>query len=146
MKKLRSRFTVKPAYRNRSSFLTDTHALLWHFTNSNRISTKAKDIFDKCEEGHCVIFIPSIVIAECLRIFNRKKIAFNFITLFDQIRESENYAIIPLDQRVLLQMTETTEVTELHDKIIVATAQLLDVQLITKDSFLRKLKNIKTIW
>jgi len=68
------------------------------------------------------------------------------MALFNQIRKSENYAIIPLDHRVLLQMVETKEVTELHDKIIVATTKLFDVNLITKDSFLRKLKTIKTIW
>ena len=43
-------------------------------------------------------------------------------------------------------MVEITEVPELHDKIIVATARLLKVPLITKDSFLRNLKTITTIW
>lgn len=126
--------------------MTDTHPLLWHFTSSPKLSPKAKKIFDQCEKGECIIFIPSIVIAECLSIFDRKKIPFNFKTLFNRIQEGENYIIIPLDYKVILQMAETKEVTELHDKIIVATSRLLEVPLITKDRVLHTLKNITTVW
>ena len=128
------------------NFLTDTHALLWHFTNSPKISQKTREIFNKCERGECIIFIPSIVIAECLSIFDKKKVAFDFNELFTLIRNSENYAIIPLDHEVLQKMTDTTEVTELHDKIIVATTKLLEVPLITKDPLIRNLKTVTTIW
>jgi PIN domain nuclease of toxin-antitoxin system len=128
------------------NFLTDTHALLWYTTNSLKISPKAKNLFDKCERGECIIFIPSIVIAECLSIFDKKRVTFDFKALFDRIRRSENYAIIPLDHKILLQMIETREVSELHDKIIVATAKLLEVPIITKDTFLLNLKTITAIW
>lgn len=128
------------------NFLTDTHALLWYITNSHKISPKAKTLFDKCEKGECIIFIPSIVIAECLSIFDKKRVAFDFKALFDRIRRSENYAIISLDHKILLQMVETREVSELHDKIIVATAKLLDVPIITKDAFTLDLKTINAIW
>lgn len=126
--------------------ITDTHALLWHFTDSPKISPKAKNLFDQCERGECIIFIPSIVIAECLSIFDRKKVEFNFKTLFERIRKSENYVLIPLDHKILLKMVETREVSELHDKIIVATAKLLELPLITKDSHLLTLKTITAIW
>lgn len=128
------------------NFLTDTHALLWHFTNSRKIGQKAKDIFHKCEKGGCIIFIPSIVIAECLSIFDKKKVIFDFKDLFNRIRISENYVIIPLDYKILLHMSETEEVAELHDKIIVATAKLLGTPLITKDTLLVNLKTITTVW
>ena len=128
------------------NFLTDTHALLWHFTDSPKISEQAKNIFDKCEQGECIIFIPSIVIAECLSIFDKKKIDFDFKNLFNRIIKSENYIILPLDYIVLLKMVETKEVFELHDKIIVATTKMMEVPLITKDSFLRDLKTITAIW
>lgn len=128
------------------NFLTDTHALLWHFTNSRKIGHKAKDIFHKCEKGECIIFIPSIVIAECLSIFDKKKVIFDFKDLFNRIRKSENYVIIPLDYKILLHMSETKEVAELHDKIIVATAKLLRTPLITKDTLLVNLKTITTVW
>ena len=78
--------------------------------------------------------------------FRQKKIAFDFQNLFDKIRKSENYAIVSLDYAVLSRMADTKEVTELHDKIIVATAKLLGLPLITKDKHLRSLKTIRTVW
>ena len=128
------------------NFLSDTHALLWYFTESPKLSQKAKEIFEKSEQGKFVIFIPSIVIAESLSIFSKKKITFDFASVFERIKKSENYTIIPLDHKVLHTMINTDEVTELHDKIIVATAKLLNVPLITKDLFIHNLKTLTTVW
>jgi PIN domain nuclease of toxin-antitoxin system len=44
------------------NFVADTHALLWWFTDSPKISLKASELFEKCEAGDNIIFIPSIVI------------------------------------------------------------------------------------
>lgn len=43
-------------------------------------------------------------------------------------------------------MVETPEVEELHDKIIVATTKVLGVPVITKDSHLRGLRTVTTLW
>lgn len=60
------------------NFITDTHALLWWFTDNPKISQKASEIFTRCENGEVVIFVPSIVIAEALSIFDKKRISFDF--------------------------------------------------------------------
>ncbi len=126
--------------------VADTHALLWWFTDSPKLGAKAARIFQGCEKGKSVIFIPSIVIAEALSIFDRKRMAFDFKQLFTRISESENYLIIPLDLPILQEMFALREVPELHDKIIVSTAKYLDVPLITKDAVLKNLPSLKTIW
>lgn len=128
------------------NFITDTHALLWWFTDSPRMSSKASEIFEKCEKGENVIFIPSIVIAESLSIFDKKRISFNFKNLFKKIHTSENFVLIALDYPILEKMVALKEVPELHDKIIVSTAKYLKVPIITKDKTLQKLPSIKTIW
>jgi PIN domain nuclease of toxin-antitoxin system len=43
-------------------------------------------------------------------------------------------------------MVALTEITELHDKIIVSTAKYLKVPIITKDEVLQNLPKVKTIW
>jgi PIN domain nuclease of toxin-antitoxin system len=128
------------------NFIADTHALVWWFTDSPRLSSKASDVLKECEKGENVIFIPSIVLAEALSIFEKKRIAFNFKKLFKKINESENFIIIPLDSVILRKMIDLKEVPELHDKIIVSTARYLDLPIITKDKFLLNLSHIKTIW
>jgi PIN domain nuclease of toxin-antitoxin system len=128
------------------NYVADTHALIWWFTDSPKISAKAAAIFAKCEHGETVIFIPSIVIAEALSIFDKKRVSFDFKKLFKKIHESENFAIVPLDFPVLQKMISLRELPELHDKIIVSTAKYLSLPLITKDEIIRGYSDIKTIW
>ena len=128
------------------NFVTDTHALLWWFTDSPKISPKASAIFEKCEKGENVIFVPSIVIAEALSIFDKKRISFNFKKLFKEIHDSENFTLIALDYPILQKMVTLKDIPELHDKIIVSTAKYLNFPIITKDETLQNLPNIKTFW
>jgi len=128
------------------NFVADTHALLWWFTDSPRISSKASVIFEKCEKGEGVIFIPSIVIAEALSIFDKKRVSFDFRNLFKEIKASENFVLIALDYPILERMVALKEVPELHDKIIVSTAKYLKLPIITKDRILQELPSVKTIW
>ena len=128
------------------NFVADTHAVLWWFTDSPKISPTVEEIFKKCEEGENVIFIPSIVIAELLNIFEKKRISCNFKDLFKKIHTSENFVLISLDYPILQKMVTLKDVPELHDEIIVSTAKYLKIPLITKDRTLQKLPSIKTIW
>ncbi len=120
--------------------------MLWWFTDSPRISPGAAEIFEKCEHGENIIFVPSIVIAEALSIFDKKRISFDFENLIEKINDSENFILIPLDYPVLRKMTELRDIPELHDKIIASTAKYLDLPVITKDKTLHNLSHIKTIW
>lgn len=128
------------------NFVTDTHALLWWFTESPKMGATASEAFEKCEGGDIIIFIPSIVIAEALSIFDKKRVSFNFKKLFHRINESDNFVLIALDYPILQKMVDLKEVPELHDKIIVSTAKYLDLPVITKDKTLRNLPHLKTVW
>jgi len=128
------------------NFVADTHALLWWFTDSPQLSSNASAVFENCERGEHVIFVPSIVIAEALSIFDKKRISFNFRTLFRYISSSKNLVLIALDYQVLQKMIDLQDIPELHDKIIAATAKYLNLPIITKDKVLRNLASVKTIW
>jgi len=128
------------------NFVTDTHALIWWFIDSPKIGPTASEIFEKCEEGQHVIFIPSIVIAEALSIFDKKRVSFDFKELFRKLHDSENFVIISLDYPVLQKMIDLKDIPELHDKIIASTAKYLNLPVITKDKTLQNLASIKTVW
>lgn len=128
------------------NYLADTHALLWWFTDSPKLGPKAFEIFEKCEKGEAIIFIPSIVIAEALSIFDKKRITFDFANLFKTIKMSDNFVLIALDFPILEEMVKLKEISELHDKIIVSTAKYLGLPIITKDGIIAALPSIETIW
>ena len=137
---------TKTAYKVSMNFVTDTHALLWWFTDSPKMSAKASEIFERCEKGKSVLFVPSIVIAEALSIFDKKRVAFDFKKLFKKIHDSDKFVIIALDSAILQKMIDLKDIPELHDKIIVSTAKYLNLPIITKDEVLCSLANIKTVW
>lgn len=126
--------------------VADTHALLWWFTGSRKISPKASQVFEECEKGNCIIFIPIIVMAEALSIFDKKRISFDFLGLLEKLDASDNFILVPLDFPILKDMVNRKDITELHDKIIVSTARHLGLPIITKDSEIQSLSYIQTIW
>ena len=127
-------------------FVADTHALLWWFIDSPKISPTVAKIFENCEKGETIIYIPSIVLAEALSIFEKKRVSFDFRKLFKMMQGAENFRLIPLDFHILQKMLDLKEVVELHDKIIVSTAKFLRVPLITKDKVLHNISAVKAVW
>jgi PIN domain nuclease of toxin-antitoxin system len=128
------------------NFVTDTHALLWWFTDSPKIGPKASAIYDRCERGEVIIFIPTIVIAEALSIFDKRRLSFDFKKLFKRIHDSENFALVALDYSILQKMVDLKDIPELHDKIVVSTAKYLRLPIITKDKVIQELSGVETIW
>ena len=128
------------------NFVTDTHALLWWFTDSPKIGPKASAIYDRCERGEVIIFIPTIVIAEALSIFDKRHLSFDFKKLFKRIHDSENFVLVALDYPILQKMVDLKNIPELHDKIVVSTAKYLSLPVITKDQVIQELSGVETIW
>jgi predicted nucleic acid-binding protein len=52
--------------------VTDTHSIVWYFTDDTRLSRRALDVFEKTiREG--VIIIPTVVLAEIMYIAGKGK-------------------------------------------------------------------------
>lgn len=63
-----------------------------------------------------------------------------------KIQGTSNYPIYPLDEELILKCQSIPQIAELHDRVIVATAELLDAPLITKDAKIVDSKIIETVW
>jgi len=133
-----------------SEFVTDTHPLLWHLLNDLRLSKAAQGIFDQADNGMCRVLIPSIVMVEAIYLAEKQRITqrdlnrlFTLTNLF-----SINYQIIPLDQAVIrtLSTVPRTQIADMPDRIIAATAKYLEASLITKDTTITASGCVKTIW
>lgn len=51
----------------------------------------------------------------------------------EELMQSENYQFEPLSLEILKVASEITDITEFHDRLIVATARHLDIPIITND-------------
>jgi len=127
-------------------YVADTHAFLWFLTEDKKLGKKAREIFESCDKDEVIIVIPTIVLMESLLICERKKLDLRFKRILAKIQNSLNYPVYPLDVEVVSICQELKQFSDLHDRIIVATAKMLDAALITKDRGIRQAKVVKTVW
>src|SRR3989344_2162144 len=115
------------------TYVTDTHPLFWFLTNNKRLSSNARILFEKTETGKSSIIVPSIVLAELMYLFEKQNLRDKFKEVLKRIEIALNYEVYPLDTEVINISSKIISVKEIHDRIIIATAKLLDYPLITKD-------------
>ena len=79
-------------------------------------------------------------------ISGKKRIKIDYEEVLEKIDNSSNFEIYPLDIDTLRVARNITIISELHDRIIVATAKLLDAKLLTKDENIQKSNVVEVIW
>jgi len=79
-------------------------------------------------------------------ICEKKRIAFEFREIIQKIQGTFNYPVHPIDEEVILGCQSLSKIAEPHDRIIVATAKLLNAKLITKDNNITNSEMVETIW
>ncbi|MEA1864700.1 MAG: PIN domain-containing protein [Euryarchaeota archaeon] len=127
-------------------FVTDTHALLWYLTCDGRLGRNAEAAYGRVDAGGAVIIIPTVVLAEAMFITEKHRVDIEFIEILKTIERSLNYIIYPMNTAVVLKCHELKAIPELHDRIISATAILLDSVLITKDREITESGEVAVVW
>ena len=127
------------------NFVTDTHSLVWYFTEDARLSKKAFDAFEGTIESGTVI-VPAVVLAEIMFIAKKGRVTLTFEDTLKKIEGYENFDIAPLDAEILTIADKIEADLEMHDKLIVATALYYEAALITKDELVSKSGVVSTIW
>ena len=119
----------------------DSHALFWYLSSNPKLSPRA---LQQIEDSTTVV-VPSIVVLEVLFLLRKSRTPLLFIDFLRELK-SRNYTIYPLDLDVISQVATLSRELEIHDSIIVATAQLRGAPLITKDEVIKKLYQPMVIW
>jgi PIN domain nuclease of toxin-antitoxin system len=133
-----------------SRYVTDTHALYWHFTNDTRLSQAARQIFYEADAGLHQILIPGIVLIEMVYLVEKGRLD---AAMVDQVFSAldvvgGSYAVAPLDQHTAQALRDIprSAVPDMPDRIIAATARQLGLRLITRDTAIHEAGVISVIW
>jgi len=124
-------------------YVTDTHAFVWYI--AGKLSPEVDGVFRSAEKGESIIFIPTVVLAECLYLAENRKIDLDFNELLEKIEASSNFIPTSFNFQVV-KLLQEIKLSELHDRIIVATAKLLNAKLITKDKEIRESGIVEVVW
>jgi len=90
-----------------------------------RLSKKALEAFEKCDNEEYLMAIPSIVLIEALFLCEDRRVGTKFEEILSRIQMSSSYQVYPLDERVVAECMNIS-LSDPQDRIIVATAKLLD--------------------
>jgi predicted nucleic acid-binding protein len=115
-----------------NSFVTDTQALVKFMMGQKVINDICHQAFLDADQGENIIIIPAVVLMEVMYLFEKNRI---LVDLFqaEELMQSENYHFQPLDLEILKVASKITDIPELHDRLIAATARHLDIPIITND-------------
>ena len=103
----------------------------------------------QCNRPTPIIVVPSIVLAESVFLYRRRRIGTDLTTVLEHVSRTGNCTVYPLDETVVEHLPIELDI---HDAVIVATALVFrdvlgkDVALITKDARIRQSNVIKTVW
>lgn len=123
--------------------MTDTHAFLWYIHGT--LPKVVDDVFQSAEKGESTLFIPTIVLAECLYLVENGRIDLDFNELLERIEMGRNFIPTSLNFQ-LVRILPEIRVSELHDRIIIATAKILNAKLITRDREIKKAGIVEVVW
>lgn len=131
-------------------FVTDTHALLWHIFQSERLSPKAAKIFNQADNNEVRIFIPNIVLVELVYLVEKARIPEKSIDNLIKLLEKNpiNYQLVQIELSTIRAMQSISRqlIPDMPDRIIAATALELGLPLITKDQKITEANVVEVIW
>ena len=129
--------------------VADTHAILWYLYNDPRLSAAAGTVMDATIKAGDEIAISSISLVEIAYLIERNRIPLDaFDRLIAELNTpGSNLHEISVNQDVAdsLRQVARSQVPEMGDRIIAATALLFGVPVISRDSKITA-SSIATIW
>lgn len=130
--------------------LLDSHALLWWSGEvSPRLSSAAADAIERSVRTSRLA-VSAISIWEISMLFERKRIELStpFDAWLGELDSNPFVEFIPIDNRIAVEANQLPG--DFHrdpaDRLIVATARLLDMPLLTADTKILDYPFVQTIW
>lgn len=125
------------------SYVVDTHALLWYVTSDERLSRRVEKILD---EAHHIIIVPSIVLVEAIDILEKGKVSYQIEIFLSALKSSEHYTLAPVTWEIVELYRKLNAVLDIHDRLIVATAQYWNASILTKDKEIAQYYGERVVW
>ncbi len=126
-------------------FLADTVTLVRHFSDSGRIGVTARAAMDAADRREHTIFVSIVSLVEILYLSEKKRIPIDLDQTIDAILARSNYEIVELDVTIMKEAKHVHGL-ELHDRLIVSTARVLGVSMLTPDKQITDSGLVEIIW
>lgn len=133
-----------------SGVVADTHALIWYLEDSPRLGIAAREAFDACDRGEIMVYyVPTICLVELVYLQEKGRISPDLRVQFDaEIKAGRSgLVLVSLTPEVAdaVARVPRSEVPDMPDRIIAATALHLRVPVMSRDHKIQ-LSGVDTVW
>jgi PIN domain nuclease of toxin-antitoxin system len=133
------------------SVVADTHAMIWYVDAPQELSPAATAAMDAAANtAGEYIFISAITLVEMRYLVEKNRIKAMVLTRVEQELDEPDPMIIAtsIDRTIsdALASIPHAIVPDMPDRIIATTALALGLPLVTRDTEIRRLTNVATVW
>jgi PIN domain nuclease of toxin-antitoxin system len=129
--------------------VTDTHGLIWYLEDSPLLGPRARETFHACDRGEIVVYIPTICLVEIVYLQDKGRIPAELKMQLDAELQASTSGLVLVDLTAevanAVARVPRSEVPDMPDRIIAATALHLGLPLISRDRKIQ-LSGVNTIW
>lgn len=129
--------------------VADTHTGLWYLFNNPLLSARARSFMDDAAADGNVIVLSPISLAEIVYLTEKGRLPLSAYEVLRQALVDPEYVIeeAPFTAEVVEAMRQIprTDVPDMPDRIVAATAVYFGVPVISRDARIRA-TNVQTIW
>lgn len=119
-------------------WVLDTHMLIWYFTGNRRLPDEMRELIDQTRKLGGRLLVPTIVLAEALSVAAKGRVAFDFRSLYQLVRDEPEFEIVDFGAAIFDEILRVEGIPDIHDRIIVATARFYGADLLTVDGVIRR--------
>ncbi len=113
-------------------YVVDTHYLVYYLLN--KLPPSLEPVFKSVERGDSVAVLPTITLIELIHLSEKERIDLDAKSVLSDIAAAQNFIPFPLNFEVAAKVPNLIKLRDFHDRIVVATALLLNAKLLSKDS------------
>ena len=128
--------------------VADTHTIIWYLFGDPRLSQRARAIIDEATGAGKQVAVSTITLAEMIYLVEKSRIQPIVLERLIEILQGEEVLVeVPFDRTIAQAMRKVrwSEVPDLPDRIIAASAVYLDVPVISRDNRIQ-VSSVETIW
>jgi PIN domain nuclease of toxin-antitoxin system len=128
--------------------VTDTHPLLFHAAATGRLGQRATSLFARCERRAAIIYVPTPVVWEVslLARSGRVRLHRSVRAFFDDLFSNPAYQPLDLTPEHVYVADDLRFTRDPFDALIVATAQIVGLPLVTRDGPIRESGRVAVLW
>jgi len=131
------------------ALVADTHSAIWFLAKSPNISSTARQAMRDATDDGEPIYVSAITLVEMTYLIEKGRLPEQYLTdLLNELQNLlSNFELVSIDLAITqtLRKISRSDVPDMPDRIIAATALYLNLPLVTRDSKIRT-TNLTTIW